>query len=334
MSAHQRYLVIGSGSIARRHIANLRRIFDASEVACVSASGRRLTEDETGATRVFDDLASAINWGPTFGIVASPAPFHVANAAALLEHGVPVLIEKPLSDSLEHFSDNAEVLSRHRDRIEVGYTLRYLSSAVRLKELLNANIVGHIHSVLIDIGQYLPDWRPGTDYRVAVSSKKELGGGVLLELSHEFDYLTWLFGKFDEAYCLISRSGMLELDVEDKADIMFSRRDGTVAQLHMDFLQRKATRKCKVIGEGGNLIWDLLDNRISMHTGENIQCLFHEPHVDRNEMYINQLRRFSQVAAGKELPLVGLDDALYTLKLVESLRHSSSQRQPISLREL
>lgn len=333
MSNRQRYLVIGSGSIARRHIANLKRIFEACEVACVSASGRPLTEDETGATRVFDNLASAIDWKPTFGIVASPAPFHASNAAALLEHGIPVLIEKPLSDALEHFSGNAEVLSRHREWIEVGYNLRYLSSAVRFKELLDGGTVGRIHSVLIDMGQYLPDWRPGTDYRANVSARKELGGGVLLELSHEFDYLTWLFGKFDEAYCVISRSGMLEIDVEDKADIMFFRDDGMVAQLHMDFLQRKATRNCKVIGEHGNLVWDLIANSISLHTGQATECLFDESHVDRNDMYINQLRRFALVAAGKATPLVGLDDALYTLKLIEALRHSSAERQPVSLRE-
>ena len=126
---------------------------------------------------------------------------------------------------------------------------------------------------------------------------------------------------------------MLEIDVEDKADIMFSRDDGMVAQLHMDFLQRKATRDCKVIGEHGNLVWDLITNSISLHTGQATECLFDESRVDRNDMYINQLRRFALVAAGKETPLVGLDDALYTLKLIEALRHSSAERQPVSLRE-
>ncbi len=331
MSNHQRYLVIGSGSIARRHIANMKYLFEKSEVACISASGRSLAADETGATRIFDNLASAIDWKPTFGIIASPAPLHVDNAAALLEHGIPVLIEKPLSNTLKCFFDNAKVLSQHRDRIEVGYNLRYLSSAVRFKELLDMDTVGRIHSILIDIGQFLPDWRPETDYRVNVSALKRLGGGVLLELSHEFDYLTWLFGKFDETYCVISNSGMLEIDVEDRADIMFSRNDGMVAQLHMDFLQRKATRTCKVIGEYGNLVWDINANSISLHTGKIVECLFDEQYVDRNDMYLKQLHRFSLVAAGKESPLVGLDDALYTLKLIEALRHSSAKKQPVSL---
>jgi small basic protein len=83
-------------------------------------------------------------------------------------------------------------------------------------------------------------------------AKRALGGGVLLELSHEFDYLTHLFGRFDRVFCVTGRSGLLEIDVEDRADILLTRADGLVAQLHMDFLQRKATRRCKVIGEHGN----------------------------------------------------------------------------------
>src|SRR5690606_29956228 len=105
--------------------------------------------------------------------------------------------EKPLSDSLESFARAGEVLLENSAKIEVAYNLRFMPSAIRLKELLTEQIVGRIHSVSIEVGQYLPDWRPATDYRKNVSACKKLGGGVLLELSHELDYLTWLFGEFD-----------------------------------------------------------------------------------------------------------------------------------------
>jgi predicted dehydrogenase len=330
----RRYLVIGSGSIARRHISNLRMIDPTSEVACVSASGRILSKDETQATTIFPSLDDAITWVPFFGIIASPAPFHVCNAAFLLERGIPVLIEKPLSDSLERYSFGADTLDRFRDRIEIGYNLRYLSSAKRMKDLVDSEIVGELSSILIDMGQYLPDWRPETDYRTNVSARKSLGGGVLLELSHDIDYLTWLFGKFDSVYCLASNSRQLEIDVEDRADIILSKDDGLIAHLHMDFLQRKATRTCKVIGNKGNLIWNLIANTIILETGKKTVLLFDEPSTDRNDMYIEQLMHFTDVAMGLAKPFVGLNDALYTLNMIEAMRLSSVERREVTLKGL
>lgn len=280
---------------------------------------------------ILHGLQEAITWNPLFAVVASPAPFHLANASALLERNIPVLIEKPLSDSSEKFAPVAAVFDRNKHLVEVGYNLRYLSSAKRMKELVDSGVVGQISSILVDMGQYLPDWRPGTDYRANVSARSSLGGGVLLELSHEFDYVIWLFGKFDHVYCVVSNSGQLEVDVEDRADVVFSRRDGVVAHLHMDFLQRKATRICKVIGAQGNLIWNLIDNTITLEKLNGIETLFANPHVDRNDMYLEQLKHFSDVVNGQSKPNVGLEDALYVLRLIEAMRASSAGNQVVSI---
>lgn len=328
MTSPRRCLVIGSGSIARRHIVNLRRLLPEAEIACVSASGRTLSADETAATMRPATLADAVAWGPELAIVASPAPFHLEHSAALLDAGVPVLIEKPLSDALSRFDALESLFSLHRERIEIAYNLRYLSSSQRMKQLIGQGEVGRIHSIRIDIGQYLPDWRPQSDYRRNVSANKALGGGVLLELSHEFDYLTWIFGRFDKVYCITSNSGQLEIDVEDRADIMLSRADGVVAQLHMDFLQRKATRQCKVIGECGTLLWNLNTNSIALETAAGEQPLFADPYVDRNEMYVEQLRGFIEVAAGRSAPRITLDDGLVVMGMVEAMRHSASTGYP------
>lgn len=327
----KRYLVVGSGSIARRHIANLRIIAPECEVGCVSASGRNLSLDETGATIIFSSLQAAIAWTPMFAIIASPAPFHLANAAMMLECDIPVLIEKPLTDSIEKFVPVAALLDCHKHQLEVGYNLRYLSSAQKMKELVDAHAVGKISSILVDIGQYLPDWRPGTDYRSNVSARRSLGGGVLLELSHEFDYVTWLFGRFDHIYCLASNSGQLAIDVEDRADVILSRVDGVVAHFHMDFLQRKATRVCKVIGEQGNLVWNLVANSIALENHNGVEVLFDDRGADRNEMYLEQLKHFSDVVSGQATPNVGLDDAVYVIRLIEAMRASATGKQIVSM---
>ena len=329
-----RYLVIGSGSISRRHIANLRLLFPKAQVGCVSASGRQINSTETEATVLFSELADALLWSPIFVVVASPAPMHLEHALAFLRREIPVLLEKPLTDSLITFESYADELLTHRHRIGVGYNLRYLPSAIRMYELIQSDVIGSLSSISIDLGQHLPDWRPKNDYRKSVSANRKLGGGALLELSHEFDYLTWIFGKFDTVYGLVSNSGNLDIDVEDRVDILFSHSCGLVAYMHLDFLQRKATRRCKVIGSKGNIVWDLIANSISIESSDKTEVIMSEPSYNRNQMYLDQLLHFEALAKGKARPLVTLESAVYTIKLIEAARESAITKHSISLKEI
>jgi predicted dehydrogenase len=330
------YLVIGSGSIARRHIKNLKTIFPNAKVACISASGRALTPQECGADTVLTSLDEALASGkPDFAIVASPSPWHLSQMRQLVAAGVPSLVEKPLADDFSLASAEMDALRPHADQLEVAYNLRYLPSAQEMKRLLEAGVLGRIHSVLIDVGQYLPDWRPQSDYRLNVSARRDLGGGVLLELSHELDYLTWLFGRFEQVYCVTGQSGCLEIDVEDRVDAMLSRDDGLVITLHMDFLQRVVTRTCKVIGENGTLIWNIATNSVSLLAPENqSKVLFSDEAYDRNAMYLSEIERFSLVAKGELKPLVSLEDALYVLRLVAAMKASARERKSVSIETL
>ncbi len=330
MNISLKTLVVGSGSIARRHLSNLRTLLPDAELGCLSASGRLLYDGETIATTQLQSMEAAVAWAPNFAVVASPAPMHLDHACQLLDAGVPVLIEKPLSHSLESIHAAAPLLSLHRERIEIAYNLRFLSSARRMKTLVEDDCVGRILSLQIEVGQYLPDWRPQIDYRRQVSANRALGGGVLLELSHELDYLIWLFGRFDNVFCIATNSGQLEIDVEDRADILFSR-EGLTAQVHMDFLQRRASRNCKVIGATGTLHWDLIANCISLENFNGKKILFSDPSVDRNDMYMELLRGFIEVAAGRAKPRISLDDGYAVLSMVEAMRESSATGRQIPL---
>lgn len=331
MSNIRKCLVVGSGSIACRHMANLRLLLPKAEVGCVSASGRILEVNDTPATICLVSFEKALAWKPDMAVIASPAPMHLAHAAALLETGIAVLIEKPLSDSLARHDAVVEQLVPWRDRIEVAYNLRYLSSCRHMRTLLAEQVLGGIYSIHIDLGQYLPDWRPQSDYRRNVSANRALGGGVLLELSHEFDYLIHLFGHFSRVFCVIGHSGALDIDVEDSADMLLTRADGVVAQLHMDFLQRKATRRCKVIGQRGNLHWDLISNSITLETAAAQETLFAEPVFDRNEMYLELLRGFIDMSQGLAVPRIRYEDGLAVLRMVDAMRRSSETGLPVNL---
>ena len=336
MSVQSVYLVIGSGSIAKRHIGNLKKLFASARVGCISASGRILSAEDVGDdTQIYRSMNDALADKPVLAIVASPAPSHLDYAVQLLDRNVPVLIEKPLCDSLDGFSAHRDVLLAHKAQIEIAYNLRFMSSALKFKALLDARCVGVIRSVSVDVGQYLPDWRPASDYRKNVSARRELGGGVLLELSHELDYLRWLFGEFETAYCVARNTAALEIDVEDTVDALLVRVDQLVVNVHMDFLQRSPVRICKVIGQEGTLIWDVLNNSITLHSGRDQQhVLFEDPGYDRNNMYLDQLRHFVHVAQGTASPVIGLEDGLQTLQLVEAMKKSSATGQVVNIGDL
>lgn len=328
--------VIGLGNISKRHRKNLRELYPEAGIFAVSASGRKLQESQDNVDEYLLSIDELLKHKIDMAIVASPASLHMIQAAQLLQANIPVLIEKPLSDSLESVSAVENILRAHSDKIDIAYNLRFMPSAIALKTFLTNGSLGKIYSVSINVGQYLPDWRPAIDYRNSVSARKELGGGVLLELSHEIDYLLWFFGSFDTVYCIAENSGALDVNVEDTVDAILHRKeDGLVVNLHMDFLQRSPTRICKIIGEAGTLVWDALCNSITLYKTQNEkEVIFSDPEYDRNSMYIEELVHFTKVAKGELNPEVDIAQALRILKLIEAMKQSSATRQVVNVGEV
>lgn len=334
MSELDTYLVVGSGSIARRHIANLKTLFPEATIGCTSASGKPLNAHDLGADVFYSDLQAALTDELRFAIIATPAPFHVQQAMMLLNKNVPILIEKPVTDCLKRYNWAKNAFNGHLDRIEIAYNLRYMPSAVAVKHHLDQQLLGKVHAVTVDVGQYLPDWRPSTDYRQNVSANKTLGGGVLLELSHELDYLTWFFGDFESVFCLTNNTGVLDIDVEDVADALITRHDGLQVNIHLDFLQHKAFRTCKIIGEHGTMMWDLLSNRLMLcRKSSQEEVLYEDPSYDKNKMYLDELSRFSKVAAGELTPAITLQQGIKVLSLIEAMKYSATIRQQVAVGE-
>ena len=326
----KRALVIGSGSIAKRHIRNLRCLYPNAEVKCVSASGRQLKVSDVGATSIASSVQEAILEKPDIAIVASPANFHLQHAASLIAAEIPVLIEKPICVELVELSKFS--FDGAKNKIAVGYNLRFMPSAKAVKRIIDSGTLGRILTVFSEVGQYLPDWRPESDYRIGVSAQKKLGGGALLELSHELDYLNWLFGSFDALSATIGRSNLLEIDVEDTVDALITRQDGSVFHVHLDFLQRSPSRSLKVISENGTLFWNLLTNEVVLYGPDAVsEMIYSDSDYNRNDMYIEQLRAFLAFASGDGEFDSTISTSIEVMWLVEAIRLSNQQRAWVNL---
>jgi predicted dehydrogenase len=317
--------VIGLGSIATRHRKNIKHLFPNSIVYAMSASGRYPSEKVSDCDIVLGSITELIAIKPNMVIVASPASYHAEHAIPLIQSAIPTLIEKPITAELKDLIKIQNAIDNYSTPVAVGYCLRYLPSTIKIKELLGRKVLGTVYNAQVEVGQYLPDWRPNKNYLDSVSANKSLGGGVLLELSHELDYANWLFGILNVEHAILRSSKELNLTVEDIADITLTTQDGIVCNIHLDFLQRSAKRFCSIIGSEGRLDWDLIKNTIIFSTVSGSEILYSEPEWDKNQMYLAMMSDFQRMIENKNHNCISVEEGAKVVQLISSIKEKTDQ---------
>jgi predicted dehydrogenase len=272
-------------------------------------------------------IDEALRWGPEAAVIANPATLHVAAALPLADAGVHLLVEKPIAgDSREARA----LVARARARgivLMVGYNLRFVPSLVRFRALIEEGYGGRVRSIRTEVGGHLPTWRPGADYRESVSARAALGGGVLLELSHEIDYLRWIFGDIECVSAAIGTNGGLDIDVEDTAHLVLHfARDASaplMASLDMDFIRHDPVRRCTLIGDAGSLRWDGLTDTVDYFAAGSSgwRTLAATP-AQRDESYRREWQHFLARIADGGQPMVTGEDGLAALEVVTAARRA------------
>jgi predicted dehydrogenase len=275
-------------------------------------------------------LSEALHFNPQLAVVANPAPKHIEISMKLASLGTHLLIEKPISSSLKQVSELIEICRKKDLVLAVGYNLRFLDSLLKLKDLVEADTIGNLLSIRVEAGENLTTWRPNRDYRETVSANKILGGGPLLELSHEIDYIRWIFGEFNWVSGNLSKSSELEIDTEDCVHAFFeiqNKQDNRkiVGILSLDFIRFDKQRTCTVIGERGTLHWDGVTGRVTEIMDLNrdgVKCYEYGRNLDAT--YELQWKDFLNCIEIGESPVVTGLDALRTLHVIEAIRQSSN----------
>lgn len=314
-----RALVAGLGSIGLRHLRLLREALPNAEILVLRHS--ECGESLPHADQCTTSLKEACAFQPEVAIIASPAPFHLETAGALAEQGTHLLIEKPLAASTLGVATFLEQCAKNNVLVQVGYNLRFLETLQQFRQELANGRIGKILSVRCEIGQYLPGWRPARDYRETVSAQRKLGGGVLLELSHELDMLRWVFGEVDWLSSWNGKLSSLQIDVEDCAYMNLGFSNGVVANLCMDFLRQDTTRCCTAIGDAGTLRWDAVAGEVSLFTSEanKWETLFQKT-LGRDASYREQIRTFLEAIPNHQMPpgVSAGEDGLAVLYLISA----------------
>jgi len=191
-------------------------------------------------------------------IIATPPDSHVRLALEAVRSGVAILIEKPLSHSLDGVSTLIAEVEKHGLVAQMGMNLRFHRDLMDLKQRIVDGQLGQVLHIRAEFGQWLPDWRPDRDYRQTYSAKRAEGGGAILDAAtHEIDYVRWLVGsEVVEVTAQTARTGALEIDCEDTADILLTFEGGVTANIHADLLDRTYRRRCVVVGTERSAEWN------------------------------------------------------------------------------
>ena len=324
----RRIVIVGLGSIGTRHARVVRAVQPDALIMALRHRGATVP-DGVSIDACTTSLREVLAWRPDAAIIASPATAHLSSAGALAAAGVHLLIEKPISVTTDGVDAMLAVAHDAGAMVATGYNLRFLPSLVRFRALLRRHVIGRVISVRAEVGQNLASWRPDTDWCRGVSANAALGGGVLLELSHDLDYLRWIFGEVRELRSIVGFGGLPELDVEDSALIAMQFEPGPLGQcvaasLGMDFVRHDRTRRCTVIGALGTLEWDGIANTIRHHpAGADGWHTVHTSHPARDASYVAQWRHFLARVVDGRIPRVSGHDGLAALQLVDAVRRGA-----------
>jgi predicted dehydrogenase len=325
-AAGMKILVAGSGSIGRRHMRNLLSL-DVGEIAACDPDPERLgpmvAELEVHPYSDFEEALQTMR--PDAVLICTPPSFHLTQARLAIAAGAHVFIEKPLSHSMDGVKALLNEARASARVVQVGYNLRFHPAIRKLKQIVEENTIGRILWTRAEVGQYLPDWRPWQDYRQSYTARRELGGGIILDASHEIDYLLWFFGEPIEVLCMASTVSRLVVNVEDSASLLLRFASGAHADLHLDFVQRIPTRSCKLVGEEGTAIWedgDAVNVRVLRPTKE---AEIFRYDFDDNEMYVAELKEFLDCIENGRSPLVTAEQAAKVLEWALAARANAER---------
>jgi predicted dehydrogenase len=327
-----KFLIAGLGSIGRRHLRHLERLGE-RDILLYRTHQSTLPDDELAGYPVETDLGAALAHKPNAVIISNPTSLHLDVAIPAAEAGCNILLEKPVSDSLERLDELKSAAEATGAQILVGFQFRYHPGLEKTAEILKSGGLGRPLSFRAHWGEYLPDWHPWEDYRKSYSARKDLGGGVILTLTHSLDYLHWLLGEVAGLWAYSGKVSDLSLDVEDTAEIGLKFTNGALGSVHLNYTQRPARHQLEIVCSEGTICWDNDGKALKVYAAEEKQWQeFPLPSgFERDNLFGAQMAHFLKVAAGDAIPRCSLEDGILALKLALAAHQSAAEERMVRI---
>lgn len=301
---------IGIGSIAKRHIKNLKKICSQDGVCLTIDAVRRKESRDVEDIRTVYTAIEQIQEVYDAIFITNPTNCHIETLKKAAAYGRSFFIEKPLA-AADQIGEAEALLGEKGKLYYVACPLRYNAVIQYMKEEVKPEDVISVRSIS---SSYLPEWRAGVDYRSTYSARKNMGGGVSVDLIHEWDYLTYLFGKPVEIKSFRGKKSALEIDSEDYA-IYIAEYSDKVVELHLDYFGRKTIREITLFTGEDTIVGDIVNHTVTyLKRGETLS--FHE---ERDDFQIRELRHFLKMLNGEKQSDCGLECAVEVLKISQGV---------------
>lgn len=250
-------IIIGLGSIAKKHISALRKIN--SEIKFFALRSNKNAEEYEDVINLFN-LKKLSEYQFDFCIISSPTANHAKDIELLISFNIPLFIEKPLFNTINNQSLIEEIKSKNI-KTYVACNLRFLDCINFVKEEFIDNSDLIINEVNSYCGSYLPDWRPNVDFRKTYSANENMGGGVHIDLIHEIDYLYWFFGSPIKVNKIFKRNSSLNISAFDYANYSLEYKNFTSSVI-LNYYRRDAKRYVEILFNEYTIYVDLLTNSV------------------------------------------------------------------------
>lgn len=325
--------IIGCGSIGERHIRNLTNMYPDFKITATDISTERLSlMKQKYHVKTYKTLEDGFKKRVDAAIICTPPSSHIPIALRAIEAGAHVFIEKPISHSLNKVGELLEEARSANLITFVGYCFRFHPGLKIVKKVLDSGDLGKVLLAQAEYGQYLPDWRPWQDYRQSYTAKKELGGGIILDGSHEIDYLRWLVGDVREVFSFAGKLSDLDVETEDAAGILLKFVKGTIGMIRLDFVRRDYSRSCELICQKGTIKWNYQDNSVKIYYQDKGRWEVHNNLVtNSNDMYIAEMKHFIACALKEKVPLITGEEGLKALRIALAAKGSAEKGKVVRI---
>lgn len=331
---NMRGLVVGGGSIGRRHLQNLKLLGVDCLGVVETGPDRRAAICSELKIKSFEDLNAGFDWAPDFVVLATPTHLHGEQALAILERGLPLFVEKPLCHTAALLQKISNAVERRRVVSLVGCNMRFHPGPVQVKELLDQNRIGRILFARLQAGSYLPAWRPAQDYRENYAAKEATGGGCILDCIHEIDLTRWYVGEVQSVSCMSGKLSSLEIETEDVAALECRHQSGAFSEIHLDYVQRTYQRDCQIVGEQGSIFWDFNDRSVRWSDAASRETTFSQPPGwELNQMYVDEMKHFLECVRDGRQTVLPILEAVSVMQIAFAAKASARERREVTIME-
>ncbi len=325
-----RFVIIGGGSIGKRHIKNLQ-LLGYSEIYSLKRIKDENFEREFGVKTV-TSVRELENLKIDAVFVCTPTSLHSDGIEIATKVDAAIFMEKPLINDRNNFEKIKKHLSDYKNVFFIGFMLRYHPLVNKIRSIIDSNILGKPFSARAEFGSYLPFWHPWEDYKTGYAAKKNLGGGVVNTITHELDLIQFFFGTPASIICNSKNLDKLGIDAEEIAEAIFEY-DDKVVTMHLDYLQKEYDRNIKIFCDDGTLTWNWHDNKIIIKKYKEDEVEFPlGKDFDVNRLYIDELKDFINMVQHSVIdhPL-NLDHAILNTELLLRMHESAASGKKISV---